>query len=291
MIPPKRSELARRRQRRARLGRIGSCAMHAVLMAGSLLMIMPMLWMVATSFKPPTEIALWPPHFLPQMPTFENYTGAFEAAPFARFFLNSVGISLVATLSVAVTSLVAGTVFAKYRFPGRTFLFFLIIATAIVPFEAFMIPLYLQLVAIDWINTYQGIILPYLFMSFGIFLMRQHVSSAIPTELMQAARVDGAGEWWILARVIAPLSGNALAAVSILAFISAWGIFIWPLLVANDQLLFNMELGLTAFQFRFSSDVGKLMAGSVVSVVPMLIIFLVMRRRIIENMALTGLKG
>jgi multiple sugar transport system permease protein len=278
-------------QRRSRAAGIGRFAVHAVLMTGSLLMVMPMLWMIATSLKPPTEIALWPPHFLPQVPTFENYTGAFEAAPFGRFFLNSVGLSLVATVSAALTSLVAGTVFAKYSFPGRTFLFFLILATAIVPLEAYMIPLYLQLVAIDWINTYQGIVLPYLFIAFGVFLMRQHVSSAIPTELMQAARVDGAGEWWIMARVIAPLSGNALAAVCILAFINAWGMFIWPLLVANDQLLFNMELGLTAFEFRFSSDVGKLMAGSVVSVVPMLIIFLLMRRRIIENMALTGLKG
>src|ERR1019366_595778 len=290
MIPQKRSE-AERRRRRSRAARIGRFAVHAVLMAGSLLMVMPMLWMIATSFKPPPELAAGPPNFLPRAPTFDNYTGAFEAAPFARFFLNSVGLSLVATASAALTSLVAGAVFAKYRFPGRTLLFFLILATAIVPLEAYMIPLYLQLVAIGWINTYQGIVLPYLFIAFGIFLMRQHVSSAIPTELMQAARVDGAGEWWILARVIAPLSSNALAAVSILAFINAWAMFIWPLLVANDQLLFNMELGLTAFQFRFSSDVGKLMAGPGVSGGAMPIIFLLMRRRIIENMALTGLKG
>jgi len=127
-------------------------------------------------------------------------------------------------------------------------------------------------------------------MAFGIFLMRQHVGSAIPDELMEAARVDGAGEWWTLVRVIAPLSGNALAAVGIFAFIQGWGIFIWPLLIANDQMLFNMELGLTAFQFRFSADTGKLMAGSVVSTLPMLVIFLLLRRRIIENMALTGIK-
>jgi len=166
----------------------------------------------------------------------------------------------------------------------------MVLATAIVPFEAYMIPLYLQLVQIEWINTYQGIILPYLFMAFGIFLMRQHVGSAVPGELMEAARVDGAGEWWIMARVIAPLSGNALAAVGIFSFIQGWGIFIWPLLIANDQMLFNMELGLTAFQFRFSADTGKLMAGSVVSTAPMLVVFLLLRRRIIENMALTGIK-
>jgi multiple sugar transport system permease protein len=271
--------------------KIGHYAAHAVLMVGALLMVMPMIWMVVTSFKPPPEIALWPPLFWPRHPTTENYTGAFEAAPFGRFFANSVAYAVVCTLSVLTTSLVAGSVFGKYRFPLRGLLFGLVLATAIVPFEAYMIPLYLQLVQVDWINTVQGIVLPYLFMAFGIFLMRQHVSSAIPNELMEAGRVDGAGEWWLLRRVIAPLSGNALAAVAILAFNTAWAMLIWPLLVANDQSLFNMELGLTTFQFAFSNDTGKLMAGSVVSVVPMLIVFLLMRRRIIENMALTGLKG
>jgi multiple sugar transport system permease protein len=279
------------RGRRSAAARIGTLAVHALLMFGALLMVMPMLWMVATSFKPPTEIALWPPVFFPRAPTFENYTGAFVTAPFARFFLNSIFISLICTASVMLTSLVAGAVFGKYKFPGRTLLFGLVLATAIVPFEGYMIPLYLQLVSLDWINTYQGIMLPYLFMAFGIFLMRQHVASAIPSELMEAARVDGAGEWWILARVIAPLSGNALAAVGIFAFIQGWGMFTWPLLVANEQTMQNMELGLTVFQYAFSNDTGKLMAGSVVSTLPMLLIFLLLRRRIIENMALSGLKG
>lgn len=271
--------------------RIGNLVVHAILMLGAVFMILPLVWMLATSFKPPTEIAIWPPRLLPLAPTLANYTRIFEVAPFGRFFLNSAGLSLVATLSVAITSLVAGAVFAKYRFPGRTFLFGLIIATAIVPFESYMIPLYIQLISIGWINTYQGIILPTLFMSFGIFLMRQHVASAIPNDYLEAARIDGASEWWILLRIIAPLSVPALSAIGIFAFIQGWAAFIWPLLVANDQLLFNMEVGLTAFQFKFSTDYGKLMAGSVISVVPMLVIFLVLRRRIIESVALTGLKG
>ena len=277
--------------RRTAGAKIATFAAHAVLMLGAVVMVMPMLLMVATSLKPPAEIALWPPVFFPRSPSFQNFTGAFAAAPFGRFFLNSVLIATISTFSVALTSLVAGAVFAKYAFPGRNILFALILATAIVPFEAYMIPLYLQLVSLEWVNTYQGIILPYLFMAFGIFLMRQHVASSIPTELMEAARVDGAGEWWILRRIIAPLSGNALAAVCIFAFIQGWGLFTWPLLMANDQTMLNMELGLTAFQFAFTADTGKLMAGSVVSVVPMLIIFMLLRRRIIENMALTGLKG
>jgi multiple sugar transport system permease protein len=264
---------------------------HLVLMAGAVFMVLPILWMVVSAFKPPAEIVVWPPVILPKEPTLENFRGLFEVAPFGRFFANSLGLSLGSTLSVMLTSLVAGAVFAKYRFPGRTFLFALILATAIVPFESYMIPLYLQLVSIKWINTYQGIILPTLFMSFGIFLLRQHVASAVPSELLEAARVDGGSEWWILARVIAPLSVPALSAIGILAFIQAWGAFIWPLMIANKQTLFNMELGLTAFQFRFSTDYGKLMAGSVLSTLPMLIVFLILRRRIIDSVALTGMKG
>jgi multiple sugar transport system permease protein len=264
---------------------------HLVLMAGAVFMVLPILWMVVSAFKPPAEIVVWPPVILPKEPTLENFRGLFEVAPFGRFFANSLGLSLGSTLSVMLTSLVAGAVFAKYRFPGRTFLFGLIHATAIVPFESYMIPLYLQLVSIKWINTYQGIILPTLFMSFGIFLLRQHVASAVPSELLEAARVDGGSEWWILARVIAPLSVPALSAIGIFAFIQAWGAFIWPLMIANKQTLFNMELGLTAFQFRFSTDYGKLMAGSVLSTLPMLIVFLILRRRIIDSVALTGMKG
>jgi multiple sugar transport system permease protein len=264
---------------------------HLVLMAGAVFMVLPILWMVVSAFKPPAEIVVWPPVILPKEPTLENFRGLFEVAPFGRFFANSLGLSLGSTLSVMLTSLVAGAVFAKYRFPGRTFLFGLILATAIVPFESYMIPLYLQLVSIKWINTYQGIILPTLFMSFGIFLLRQHVASAVPSELLEAARVDGGSEWWILARVIAPLSVPALSAIGIFAFIQAWGAFIWPLMIANKQTLFNMELGLTAFQFRFSTDYGKLMAGSVLSTLPMLIVFLILRRRIIDSVALTGMKG
>jgi len=271
--------------------RAGALLVHAVLMGGAVLMVLPILWMMATAFKPPAEIALWPPVILPQAPTLENFTGIFEDAPFGRFFLNSMGLSLVSTATVALTSLVAGAVFAKYRFPGRTILFMVILATAIVPFESYMIPLYLQLVSLKWINTYQGIVLPTLFMSFGIFLLRQHIASAIPSELLEAARVDGASEWWILARVIAPLAVPALSAIGIFAFIQAWGAFIWPLMVANKQSLFNLELGLTAFQFRFSTDYGKLMAGSVISTLPMLIVFLILRRQIIDSVALSGMKG
>jgi multiple sugar transport system permease protein len=279
------------RQRRRAQRQAGGLVIHVVLILGAGFMLLPMVWMLATSFKVPGEIAVWPPHLLPDAPTLDNYTGLFEAAPFLRFFGNSVFISVASTVSVVITSLLAGAMFAKYQFPGRAFLFMLVLATAIVPFEAYMIPLYIELVRLHWINTYFGIILPTLVMSFGIFLVRQHMASAIPDELLEAARVDGASEWWTFTRVLVPLSGNAMSAVGIFAFIQGWAAFIWPLLVANNQLMFNMEVGLTAFQFKFSADYGKLMAGSTFSTVPMLIVFLLLRRRIIENMALTGIKG
>ena len=271
--------------------RIGAVVIHAILIAGAVFMLLPMIWMLATSFKPPSEIIVWPPRLLPQMPTLDNYRGLFDAIPFPRFFGNSVFLSVTSTISVVITSAIAGAVFAKYRFPGRGFLFMLVLATAIVPAEAYMIPLYIELVRIHWINTYQAIIQPTLIMSFGIFLIRQHMSSAIPAELLEAARIDGASEWWTFRRVLVPLSGSALSAVGIFAFIQAWLAFIWVILVANNERLFNLEVGLSAFQFRYSVDYGKLIAGSTLSTLPMLIVFLLLRRRIIENMALTGIKG
>ena len=264
---------------------------HAVLALGSLVMIFPVLWMVSTSFKPPTEVLIWPPTLLPTSPTLQNYGTVFDTIPIVRFFFNSVFISTVSTALVVLTSLVAGYVFAKFRFPGRDILFFLILITAIVPFESYMTPLYLQMVQIKWINTYQGMIAPYAIMSFGVLLMRQHMRSAIPDELIDAARIDGASEWRIFRDIVVALSLPAAGALGIFAFIQAWAAFLWPLLVANQRDLFNLELGLNAFQFRYSVDYGPLMAGSVLSVLPMVLVFVLLRRQIIDSAASTGLRG
>ena len=278
-----------RRRQASRL--TGSLAKHLVLIAGSVVMIIPFVWMLSTSFKPAIEVLAWPPRLLPLQPTLANYFAVFEAIPLARFFLNSLIISSVSTVAVVVTSLVAGYVFAKFQFPARNLLFLLILATAIVPFESYMVPFYLQMIAAKWVNTYQGMIAPYVLMSFGIFLMRQHIASAIPDEFIDAARIDGASEWGIFRQIVVPLSTSAMGALGIFAFIQAWAAFIWPLLIANEKAMFNMELGLTAFQFKFSVDYGPLMAGSVLNVLPMIVAFVILRRQIIESVALTGLRG
>ncbi len=277
------------RYRRRRLA--VAAVSHGILLAGGVVMVFPFLWMLATSFKPAAETLLWPPRLLPIHWQPRNYETVLQAAPFVRYFVNSVVVSVGATIAVVATSLVAGFIFGKYTFPGKKLLFLVILASAMFPFETYMIPLYLTMKQLGWINTYQGIAAPYLIMSFGIFLMRQHIAHGIPDELLDAARVDGASELSIFLRVVIPLCSSVIGALGILAFIQAWAAFIWPLLMATQRDMYIMELGLSTFQFRYTADYHLLSAAAVLNTVPMLIAFIILRRRIMESVALTGLKG
>jgi multiple sugar transport system permease protein len=270
---------------------VAAAVSHGILLTGSLAMVFPFLWTLATSLKPAAETLLWPPRLLPIHWQPHNYDAVLQAAPFVRYFLNSVVVSVGATVAVVATSLVAGFIFGKYAFPGKKFLFLVILASAMFPFETYMIPLYLTMKQLGWINTYQGIAAPYLIMSFGIFLMRQHIAHGIPDELLDAARVDGASELRIFLRVVVPLCSSAIGALGILAFIQAWAAFIWPLLMATHREMYIMELGLSTFQFRYTADYHLLSAAAVLNTIPMLIAFIILRRRIMESVALTGLKG
>lgn len=269
---------------------LSSLIKHLALLAGAFFMVIPFIWMLSTSFKPEVEVLVWPPKLLPENPTVLNFIGLFKESPFLRFFMNSLFISTISTAVILITSIVGGFIFGKYKFPGKNFLFFLILVTAIVPFESYIVPLYATMVKLKWVNTYQGIIAPYLIMSFGIFLMRQHISSTISDELMDAARIEGCSEFRILKDIVLPLTKSSVGALGIFAFTQAWIAFMWPLLMANTKELFNLELGLTMFQFKFSTNYGLLMAGSVISVLPMLIVFVLLRKQIIESIASSGLK-
>jgi multiple sugar transport system permease protein len=275
------------RQRTATLRRL---LLQAVLLLGAALMLLPLVWMVSTSLKPADEVLTWPPQLIPRSPTLENYRGVFEAAPFGRFFLNSLLVSSVSTVAILATSSLAGFVFAKYNFPLKTFLFVLVLATAMVPFETYMLPLYLLMKDLEWINTYQGLVAPYVIMSFGIFFMRQAIGSAIPDELLDAARIDGSSELGLYWRIVLPLSTNALGALGIFAFMQAWAAFIWPLLMTSSNNLSTMELGLGLFQNRFTVDYGLITAGSSLSFFAVLAAFLFFRRHIIQGITLTGMK-
>ena len=273
------------------LGPIGKTLAYTLLIGIGISMVIPFFWMISTSLKPPPEVIAWPPNLIPHAPTWENYTGLLKAAAFHRFFLNSLVVSLLSTISIVFTSALAGFVFSKYRFPLRNLLFLLVLATAMVPLEVYILPLYVQMVRLKWLNSFQGLVAPYLIMSFGIFFMRQNIGHSIPNELIDAARIDGASEWRIFRTVILPLSASAMSALAIFAFMQAWAAFIWPLLVVKQQEMYTMELGLGLFQNRFTIEFGLISAGSVVSFIPVVVVFLLFRRNIVRGITLTGLKG
>jgi multiple sugar transport system permease protein len=264
---------------------------QAALIFGSVIMVLPFVWMLSTSLKPPTEVVSWPPRFIPLHPTLENYQTVFETAPFHLFFLNSLAMASVSTISILLTSTLAGFVFGKYHFPGRGFLFILILATAMVPFETYMIPLYLVMKDLKFINTFPGLVAPYLIMSYGIFFMRQNVIASLPDELIDAARIDGANEWRMYWQLVVPLLRGAMGALGIFAFMQTWAAFIWPLIITSNRQLWTMELGLGMFQFRYSVELGPINAGSMLSILPVLLVFVILRRNIVRGIALTGMKA
>lgn len=277
---------------RARRGRLrgGRLALNLFLLSMGFLFITPVLWGFFTSFKPSTEIQTQTPTLLPQVWTLANYARIPEAAPFVRFFLNSVVVSVASTLFIIVTCTTAGYVFAKYRFRGKDLLFFLVIATILIPLQTYIIPLYVWIRTLSWLNTYQGILLPLIIMSSGIFFLRQSIST-IPDELIDAARVDGASEFYVLWRIVFPLSTAPIAAISIVNWVYVWSQFIWPLIVATRDHMFTMEVGLMYFQRQFITEYGPVFAATMITILPVLIVFLIFRTQIIEGISTTGMKG
>ena len=271
-------------------GRIIKLAIQIVLVAVGLIMIFPLFWLISTSLRPAPELLESPPSLLPQTWTLDNYANAFAAAPFGTWLINSVVFATISTLFILLTSLIAGYILAKFKFPGNNFLFILILATAIVPFEIYMLPVFLEVQSLSLINTTAGLILPYVILSYGIFFMRQNVMASVPDELLDAARIDGLSETGIMVRLVPRLLAPAISALAIFAYLQSWTAFIWPLLVLNDQNLFPVQLGLAQFNSRVSVNYAVLSAGAVVAMAPTVVAFLVLRRRIIEGVTLTGFK-
>jgi multiple sugar transport system permease protein len=263
----------------------------ALLLIGGIIVVFPMFWLVSTSLRPAPELLTVPPHLLPDHWTLENFQKVFEQAPMLSYLWNSLVFASVSTVFILVTSATAGYIFAKFKFPGNNFLFMLVLATAIVPFEIYMVPLFLQMNALSLVNTPIGLFLPFLVLSYGIFFMRQNTKTGVPDELLDAARIDGMSELRIMLQLVPRLLAPAMAALSILAFIQAWTAFIWPLLILNNPKFCPMELGLSQFANSTSVDFGEVSAGAVIAMLPALIAFLILRRRIVEGITLTGLKG
>lgn len=256
----------------------------------AIIFIFPFVWMISTALKPATEVLSWPPIIFPKRPTITNLLYVFKTAPFGRYYLNSIFVSGVCTLSILITSSLAGYIFAKIKFFGRDLVFYIILGTAILPMQSYLVLLYMMVGKMGGVDTYWGLILPGMVMSFGIFLLRQTIYS-IPDELIDAARIDGASELAIYSRVILPLCKSALSAIAIYAFTVKWGQLIWPLVIVSTKDKFTTELGLTAFSQRFVVQYGPISSAAVICTIPALMVFIVFNKQIIRGLTLTGLKG
>ena len=268
---------------------LGRVAGHVVIYAAALLTLAPFVWMVLTSFKPVGEVFAYPPTWWPEEFTLENYTTAFAAAPFGRFYANSLFVAATVTLGQLVTCSMAAYAFARMEFRGRDALFFVFLGTMMVPAHVTMIPSFMILHNLGLIDTYGALIIPGLASAFGTFLLRQFFLS-IPKELEEAAFLDGCGRLRVLWQIIVPLARPALATLAIFTFMGVFNDFLWALIVVNSEELYTVQLGLATFRDRYSTEWGSLMAGSVVATVPILLVFFFAQRHFIEGIALSGLK-
>jgi multiple sugar transport system permease protein len=272
-------------------GRGRHALVYGLLALGLVLMIGPFLWMVLGSFKPQAEFLRLPPTWLPETWTLDNYQRLFAQLDFPRFFLNSAVVATAVTIGNLVFAPMLGWALAKLRFRGKRWLLLLVLATLMLPGSATLIPLYVLMSSIGLVNTYPGLILPFLAAPLGVFLTRQ-LFLGIPDELIEAARIDGAGEFGIFFRIGMPLAAPVLATLGILTFLGSWNSFLYPLVMAQEPQMYTLPVALATFATgQYQADHGMLMAGSVVLVVPVLIVFVLMQRWITEGVATTGLKG
>jgi multiple sugar transport system permease protein len=257
---------------------------------GTVTMFLPILWMAISGFKALNEVQAIPPQFFPEKWLWENYIVVWEVTPLGRAFLNSLFIGLCQVVGVVATSTMAGYAFAKLRFPGRELIFIMILATLMVPFFLQAIPLFVIMARLGWINTYQAQIVPFLASGFGIFLMRQFILT-VPTELIDAARIDGCSEFGILWRIVLPLVKSAAAALAIFVFISSWQDLFWPLLVAKEADYYPIQQAIYNIRGQYQRSENLLMAAGALAILPPLIMFLILQERMVQGITLTGLKG
>ena len=267
---------------------------YATLCATALLMITPFLWMILTSLKTQQEAFQFPPTLLPATLIWENYTQLFTLVPFGRYFLNTLLVTGLVVVGQLFISSLAAYAFARLKFFGRDTIFLFYLATMMVPFQVTLIPLYLLVFELGWVNTYWGLIAPGLSSAYGIFLLRQSFLT-MPEELSDAARIDGATEFGIFWRVFLPLSGPALATLGVFAFLGTWTDLLWPLLIVRDERLRTLELGLAYFNSSIPAFVQPnwpiLMAAAVVVMLPIIVVYLFTQRYFTEGIAISGVKG
>jgi multiple sugar transport system permease protein len=255
---------------------------------GAVVVAFPFAWLLVSAVKPRSETLAYPPHVLPQHVTFEYFGTLLRELDFGRYLLNTLAVVAIGMVGLLLMAM-AGYGFAKFSFRGKETLFFLVLTTMMIPVQVTMIPTFLILNAMGLTNTLLGIALPTLVSAFGVFLFRQFMST-IPTEIIEAARIDGAGEVRIFARIILPMSGPIMAVQAVLTFITGWNSFLWPLVVATDEKLYTLSVGIALLNQQVATNPSLQMAASALMVVPVLVVFIIFQRHIVQGFALSGLK-
>lgn len=259
-----------------------------ILTLGGILMITPFIWMIFTSFKPENEAMLIPPTILPKAPTLENYKKLFEELNFLVYLKNTLIVVAISFIGLIFNAM-AGYAFGKFKFRGRNLLFYMVLATMMIPSQVTMIPVYLLLNKMGLINTMLGIVLPGLVGAFNIFLFKQFMGG-VPDELIEAARLDGGGEYYIFFKLIIPISKPILAVQGILTFIAGWNSFLWPLIIANDEKFYTLSVGLSLLKGQNVVNFALQMAGASIMVVPIMIIFCIFQKHIMDGFVTSGIK-
>lgn len=269
--------------------RLLSILKYTVIILGSVIMVVPFLWMVSTSLKEGKVAMTLPPEFIPSNPTLGNYQEVFDRFPMLTFIKNSIIVSLLTTTGTIVIASMAGYAFARMKFKGRNMLFLLYLSTMMIPAQVIMIPQFILLKNLGWIDTYQGLILPNIFGVFGVFLMRQAFST-IPDELEEAAFMDGANHWTVFTKVDLPLVKPTIATLFIFTFMQSWNNYLWPLIMTSSREMATLPLGLALLQGRWSTNWSIVMAGVLISVLPILAVYLFAQKYFIQGMTMSGMK-
>lgn len=268
---------------------VNKVVLHITLVLLAILFLIPVIWVALSAFKSGSELFAWPPTIWPKRFVLDNFLAAFEKGNFGLYFWNSTFSTVVSTIITLIINCMAGYAFAKFRFKGNNVLFLAFIATLMIPLEVIMVPIFQVLKAFGLYNSIWGIIIPPAATPTGVFMMRQYLLS-VPDALLHAARIDGATEWQIFYRIIVPIAKPVLAVLTIFSFMWRWNDFLWPLLVINNPKLYTVQLAIANFNGQFAVDWNSLLAMAVVTMIPVLIIFLIFQKHFVKGMVISGMK-
>ncbi|ADU27897.1 carbohydrate ABC transporter permease [Ethanoligenens harbinense] len=269
---------------------LSKACIYFLLILGAILMLLPFVWMLSTSFKSPGDVMVMPPQWFPNPFQWWNYVTAWQSAPFPRYLLNSVIVTGLGTVGELVTTILAAYAFSNLKFYGRDILFALLLGTMMVPGEVLMIPNFVTIANLGWVDTYPGLIVPWCASIFSIFLLRQFFL-AVPKELGYAARVDGCRNFRYLTAILLPMVKPALITILLLKVIGSWNDFLWPLIATNSDTMRTLPVGLTAFSTETGIHYELLMAASTMIILPMVVLFLILQKYVINGVARVGIKG